>query len=149
VAGDWRGAAAAWERLGCPYEQARALGDGDEAAQRAALVLFDRLGARPDVERLRHRLRDVGARHVPRGPRPATRRNPCGLTPREAEIAALLADGLTNARIGARLHISPKTVDHHVSAILGKLDVPSREEAGRRAVALGLASRYGEVAAPK
>ena len=134
IAGDWRRAAAAWERLGCPYERARALADGDDAAQLAALEIFDRLGARPDLERLRQRLRAGGVRHIPRGPRLSTRGNPFGLTAREAEIAALLARGLTNARIGARLHISPKTVDHHVSAILGKLGVASREEAGRLAI---------------
>ncbi len=153
IAGDWRRAAAAWERLGCPYEQARALADGDEAAQLAALDIFDRLGARPDLERLRQRLRAGGVRHIPRGPRPGTRHNPFGLTGREAEIAGLLARALTNARIGARLHISPKTVDHHVSAILGKLGVSSREEAGRLAVKHGLipspAREDGEVARPK
>ena len=69
IAGDWRRAAAAWERLGCPYEQARALADGDAAAQLAALQIFDRLGARPDLERLRQRLRAEGVRHIPRGPR--------------------------------------------------------------------------------
>ncbi|HUP36453.1 MAG TPA: LuxR C-terminal-related transcriptional regulator, partial [Candidatus Limnocylindria bacterium] len=145
IAGDWRRAAALWERLGCPYERARALAEGGEAAQRAALEIFDRLGARPDLERLRQRLRASGARHIPRGPRPSTRGNPLGLTAREAEIAALLARALTNARIGARLHISPKTVDHHVSAILGKLGVASREEAGRVALKLGL----GEAVAPR
>jgi ATP/maltotriose-dependent transcriptional regulator MalT len=145
IAGDWRRAAALWERLGCPYERARALVEGDEAAQRSALEIFDRLGAQPDLERLRQRLRAAGARHIPRGPRPSTRGNPLGLTAREAEIAALLARALTNARIGARLHISPKTVDHHVSAILGKLGVASREEAGRVALKLGL----GEAVAPR
>ena len=100
--------------------------------------IFDRLGARPDLERLRQRLRAGGARHIPRGPRPSTRGNPFGLTAREAEIAALLAGLSPMPRIGARLHISPKTVDHHVSAILGKLGVRSREEAGRLAVKLGL-----------
>ena len=153
VGGDWRGAAAAWERLGCPYERARALAEGDEPAQLAALELFDRLGARPDLERLRQRMRAGGARHIPRGPRPSTRGNPFGLTAREAEIAALLAGSLTNAAIGARLHISPKTVDHHVSAILGKLGVPSRDQAGRLAVKLGLVPeatrQHGEIAAPK
>jgi DNA-binding CsgD family transcriptional regulator len=140
VAGDWRRAATLRERLGCPYERARALAEGDEPAQLAALEIFDRLGARPDLERLRA----SGARHIPRGPRPATRGNPLGLSAREAEIAALLARALTNARIGARLHISPKTVDHHVSAILGKLDVASREEAGRVALQLGLGPQDGE-----
>jgi DNA-binding CsgD family transcriptional regulator/tetratricopeptide (TPR) repeat protein len=153
VGGDWRRAAAAWERLGCPYEQARALADGDAAAQLAALAIFDRLGARPDLERVRKRLRAGGMRHVPRGSRLSTRSNPSGLTAREAEIAALLARALTNARIGARLHISPKTVDHHVSAILAKLGVASREEAGRLAITLGLtrheSRRDGEVDTPK
>jgi len=149
AAGDWRRAAALWTRLGCPYERARALAEGDEPAQRAALEIFDRLGARPDLERLRQRLRAEGVRHIPRGPRPSTRGNPLGLTAREAEIAALLPRALTNARIGARLHISPKTVDHHVSAILGKLGVASREEAGRVAVKLGLASQDGEAVTPK
>jgi len=153
VAGDWRRAAAAWERLGCPYEQARALADGDEAAQLTALEIFDRLGARPDLERLRQRLRAGGVRHIPRGPRPSTRANQFGLTAREIEITALLARALTNARIGALLHISPKTVDHHVSAILGKLGVTSREAAGRLAMQQGLipdvAREDREVAKPK
>ena len=153
VAGHWRRAATAWERIGCPYEQARALADGDEAAQLVALELFDRLGARPDLERLRQRLRAGGVRHIPRGPRATTRENRFGLTAREAEIAALLARALTNARIGASLHISPKTVDHHVSAILGKLGVSTREEAGRLAVQHGLAdgpaAKDRETVAPK
>ena len=136
AAGDWRRAAALWERLGCPYERARALAEGDAPAQLLALQIFDRLGARPDLDRLRQRLRASGARHIPRGPRPSTRGNAFGLTARELEITALL--GLTNARIGARLHISPKTVDHHVSAILAKLDVATREEAGRMAAQHGL-----------
>ena len=138
IRGDWRRAAQAWERLGCPYERARALADGDEAARLAAVEALDRLGARPELDRLRQRLRAEGVRRIPRGPRPSTRGNPLGLTAREVEIAALLARALTNARIAARLHISPKTVDHHVSAVLGKLGVASREEAGRAAVRLGL-----------
>jgi DNA-binding NarL/FixJ family response regulator len=92
-------------------------------------------------------------RHVPRGPRPRTRGHPFGLTGREAEILALLAQALTNSRIGARLHISPKTVDHHVSAILGKLGVASRGEAGRVAVRRGLlpgpAREDGEAVPPR
>jgi DNA-binding NarL/FixJ family response regulator len=66
---------------------------------------------------------------IPRGPRAATRENPFGLTARQSQILALLADGLTNAQIAARLHLSPKTVDHHVTAILTKLNVHAREEA--------------------
>ena len=150
IDGDWRRAATAWQRLGCPYESARALAGGDAAARLAAVEGFDRLGAGPDLERLRQRLRAEGVRHVPRGPRPSTRHHPLGLTAREAEILHLLARALTNSRIGSRLHISPKTVDHHVSAILAKLGVGSREEAGRVAVQRGLVgAQDGEALAPK
>jgi DNA-binding CsgD family transcriptional regulator/tetratricopeptide (TPR) repeat protein len=131
ISGDWRQAAAAWQRLGCPYEQARALAGGDNAAQMAALDLFDRLGALPATAALRRRMRMAGVRRIPRGPRAATRRNPFGLTAREVEVLGCLADGLTNGRIGTRLHVSSKTVDHHVSSVLAKLGVPSRGEAAR------------------
>jgi DNA-binding CsgD family transcriptional regulator/tetratricopeptide (TPR) repeat protein len=131
IAGDWRTAAEEWERLGCPYEQARALADGDHPAQLAALEIFDRLGARPAADKLREKLRAAGARNIPRGPRPATRENPFGLTDRQMEILGLLVEDLTNAEIAARLHLSSKTVDHHVSAVLAKLDVHSREEAAK------------------
>ena len=88
MAGDWRGAAAAWEQIGCPYEQALALLDGDEPAQRQALDIFERLGARPAAELVRRRLRLAGVRSLPRGPRPATQANPRGLTNRQLEISA-------------------------------------------------------------
>jgi DNA-binding CsgD family transcriptional regulator len=128
IAGEWQAAAEAWEGLGCPYEQARALAEGDAAAQVQALELFDRLGARPAAEALRQRMR-TGGGPVPRGPRSATRENPFGLTARQLEVLQLLAEDLSNAEIAARLHISAKTVDHHVSAVLAKLDVRTREEA--------------------
>ncbi|MCA9955527.1 MAG: hypothetical protein KC434_12445, partial [Anaerolineales bacterium] len=129
IAGNWRGAAAAWEAMGCPYEQARALADGDAEAQKQALAMFEQLGARPMVERVRQMLRDAGVDTIPRGPRATTKENPFQLTNRQMQILALLVEELTNAEIAARLHISPKTVDHHVSAVLGKLNVSSREEA--------------------
>ena len=75
---------------------------------------------------------------MPRGPRPATRENPAHLTARELEVLALLADGLRNRDIAERLFLSPKTVDHHVSAILRKLDTRTRGQAAVRAVQLGL-----------
>jgi DNA-binding NarL/FixJ family response regulator len=65
---------------------------------------------------------------VPRGPRPTTRANPHGLTEREWEIARLVALGLSNAEIADRLVVSPKTVGHHVSAVLAKLSVRRRAE---------------------
>jgi DNA-binding NarL/FixJ family response regulator len=77
-------------------------------------------------------------REVPRGPRPATRRNPYGLTPRELEVLVLVADGLYNSQVADRLVVSERTVDHHVGAILRKLGVRTRAEASVRAVHLGL-----------
>jgi DNA-binding CsgD family transcriptional regulator len=129
MAGDWRGAADAWQQLGCPYEQALALADGDETAQREALALLERLGAAPAAERVRHRLRASGVRGLPRGPRPTTRANPQGLTTRQLQILRLLADGLHNSEIAVRLCTTPKTIEHHVSAVLAKLGARSRAEA--------------------
>jgi DNA-binding CsgD family transcriptional regulator len=139
IVGDWRAAANAWERLGCPYEQALALLDGDEAALREGLAIFERLGAAPAVEITRQRLRASGVRGLPRGPRPSTHANPHGLTSRQLEILLLLAEGLHNAEIADRLSTTPKTIEHHVSAVLAKLSVRSRAEAVRMAFQLGLA----------
>ena len=88
--------------------------------------------------KLRQVLRATGVRSLPRGPRPSTRENPAGLTNRQVEVLVCMADGLSNAEIADRLFISAKTVDHHVSAILGKLDAHTRAEA----VALALQSGY-------
>jgi DNA-binding CsgD family transcriptional regulator len=138
IVGDWQAAAHAWEQISCPYEQALALLDGDETAQRQALLIFERLGAAPATEITRQRLRASGVRGLPRGPRPATQANPAGLTPRQLEILLLLADGLRNAEIAGHLSTTPKTVEHHVSAILAKLHVRSRAEAVRLAYESGL-----------
>jgi DNA-binding NarL/FixJ family response regulator len=129
IAGEWQAAADEWERLGCPYEQARALADGDDAAQITALKIFERLGARPAAETLRQRLQKTGITRIPRKPRASTSENPFGLTERQVEILALLIDELSNSEISTRLHISPKTVDHHVSAILEKMELHSRQDA--------------------
>lgn len=129
MTGDWSGAAAAWEALACPYEQAGALADGDAAAQRAALAIAERLGALPAARRLRNAMRAQGQHAVPRGPRASTQANVFGLTAREREVLDLLAEGLTNAQVAARRHLSVRTVDHHVAAILAKLGVASRAEA--------------------
>jgi DNA-binding CsgD family transcriptional regulator len=130
ISRDWRGAARAWEELGCPYERALVLGwYGPELEQREALAILDRMGAAPAAQALRRQMRERGVQAVPRGSRTSTRCNPRGLTRREAEILALLSEGLRNAAIARRLFVSTKTVDHHVSAILAKLGVPSRAEA--------------------
>jgi DNA-binding NarL/FixJ family response regulator len=78
------------------------------------------------------------ARRIPRGPRETTRRNPAGLTVREAQVLELLSQGYTNARIARVLYRSQKTVDHHVSAILSKLGVNSRAQAVAAAFASGM-----------
>jgi DNA-binding CsgD family transcriptional regulator len=130
MSGDWRGAAGAWHALGCPYEHACLLArHGSEADQRQALAILEQLGATPAAQSLRRQMRERGVRRIPRGARASTRGHPLGLTRREAEILRLLADGLRSASIGKRLFISPKTVEHHVSAILAKLGVSTRAEA--------------------
>ncbi len=130
ISGDWRGAANAWRALGCPYEHASLFAwHGTEAEQREALAIFENLGAKPAAESLRRQMRARGLRRIPRGARSSTRGNPFGLTRREAEILALLSEGLRNATIARRLFLSTKTVEHHISAILAKLRVGSRAEA--------------------
>ena len=89
------------------------------------------LGAAPASAALRQRMRCAGVRKIPRGPRVTTRQNPFGLTTRELQILGCLSTGLTNNGIGAKLHVSPKTVDHHVSSVLSKLGAASRVEAAR------------------
>jgi DNA-binding NarL/FixJ family response regulator len=63
------------------------------------------------------------------------------MTARELEVLALVAEGLRNAEIAERLFLSEKTVGHHVSAILRKLDVRTRSQAGAAAVRLGVVER--------
>src|SRR4051794_33598631 len=141
LAGDSGGAYAAWMELGCPYEAALAGAEGDGDLSRQALDQLHRLGARAAATLVARRLRERGARGLPRGPRPHTSENPAQLTAREVEIATLLADGLRNGEIAERLFISRRTVDHHVSAILHKLGVGSRGQVAAAAARLGLISR--------
>jgi DNA-binding CsgD family transcriptional regulator/tetratricopeptide (TPR) repeat protein len=66
---------------------------------------------------------------------------PASLTPREREVVALLAEGLTNSQLAERLYISPRTAAVHVSNVLSKLDMGSRTEVAAWAVRTGLARR--------
>ena len=142
IAGDWRRAADLWAELGCPYETALALADSDDNdVLRSALESLQQLGARPAAALVARRLRERGARGLPRGPRPGTRENTANLTPRQVEVLLLLSEGLGNAEIAERLFVSQRTVDHHVSAILGKLDVHSRGQAAAEAARLGITPR--------
>ena len=138
--GRWRSAAALWKRLGMPYEQALALIEADEEAQKEALTILEKLGAGPLLAIARQRLRAGGVRRIPTGPRPSTRANLAGLTSREVEVLKLLARGHSNSELARRLHVSSRTVEHHVAAILEKLSVHSRTEAVVAAFGLGLAS---------
>ena len=142
IAGDWRGAADMWTDLDSPYEAALALADSqDEETVRRGLQELHRLGAQAAAAIVARRLRERGARGLPRGPRPTTQKNPANLTAREIEVLGLVAQGLRNAQIAERLVLSEKTIDHHVSAILRKLDVRTRGEASAQAVTLGLAGQ--------
>jgi len=135
-------AAEAWYALGCQYEAALALaGARDETALRRSLAELQRLGARTTARRVSRTLRERGIRDVRQGPRRSTRHNPAGLTARELDVLALVAQGYRNADIAAQFFLSEKTVDHHVSAILRKLGARTRGEAASKAAALGITGR--------
>jgi DNA-binding CsgD family transcriptional regulator len=137
--GDWRRAAGIWYGLGCPFDAAMALADSaDEAALREALQAFGELGAGPAARITRQKMRRLGIRSVPAGPRTATRAHPRGLTRREREVLEEICAGRTNAQIAKRLFISVRTVDHHVSVVLAKLEVSTRNAAASTAARLGL-----------
>ena len=142
--GDVERAVAGWTELDAPYEAALALAGSDSEDQlMRAFDQLQELGGRPATAFVARRLRDRGIRGLPRGPRPSTRDNPAGLTTREVEVLALLAEGLRNAEIAERLFLSERTVDRHVSAVLRKLSVRTRAQAGAEAVRLGLAPNLG------
>jgi len=136
--GRWKEAAEGWHAIGRPYEAALALSAGDENAQRQALEILDRLGAVPAAARLRREMRAGGARTVPRGPIAGTRANAAGLTRRQVQVLALVDEGLSNSEIARRLCISAKTAEHHVSAIMARLEATTRQEAAAAARTRGL-----------
>ena len=121
------------------YEAGVALCPGStEADRRRALTIFHALDARPAAALAARLLREAGVRGVPRGPRPSTKRNGGRLTTREVEVLRLLGQAMRNRDIAQRLHLSEKTVDHHVAAILAKLGVSSRAQAVSAADRVGI-----------
>ena len=134
---DWRAGVERWRGHQAPYEAALAALPGDNPAARAAVASLRRIGADAAARAfVRERIRfGFGA---PRGPRATTLANPAGLTRREQEVLAHLATGATNPEIATALHLSERTVAHHVSAILGKLEAPTRTAAVETARGLGV-----------
>ncbi len=137
IKGEYEKSAEFWRDRGIPYEEGLALMHGDEAEQIEAIRIFESLGAAATANKVRESLAHQGVR-IPRGKSQATRDHAAGLTARQAEVLGLLADGLTNNEIADELFVSQRTVGNHVSAILMKLDVPSREAAVETARAQGI-----------
>ncbi|MEO8406222.1 MAG: LuxR C-terminal-related transcriptional regulator, partial [Chitinophagaceae bacterium] len=130
--------AAIWKKVGCPYEQALTLFEGDDDDKREAIAMIQGLGAASVYEKLKMDMRSSGIKSIPRGIRKSTQSNPALLTERELDVLKLLQEGLQNKEIAAKLFISAKTVDHHISSILFKLDSNSRVKAVQQAIKLGI-----------
>jgi DNA-binding CsgD family transcriptional regulator len=138
IEGDWEAAAAEWSDWERPYEQALALSEGPPEAAISALAILDEIGAVPLATRIRRDLREQGVTGVPAGPRPSTRENVALLTARQMEVLRLMAEGGSNPEIADILFISSRTAEHHVSAVLSKLNASTREEAVAMAADLGI-----------
>ena len=135
--GDWRGAAKLWDEIGCRYDAALALLDSSqEAALRQALEICQGLGATATASIIRRTMRKLGVRSIPAGHHAATREHPIRPNPPRRGNPRPYRAGRTYAEIAARLVISAKTVDHHVSAILAKLGVRTRHAAAEAAMSL-------------
>lgn len=138
LAGSWADAARAWESLDSPLWQAYALGlDTDLGSAQQAVGILEGLGASASIEAILRTRRDRGLA-LPRRPRAATRERVGQLTTRELDILLLLAEGLSTADLASRLFLSPRTVEHHVSAVLHKLGEPTRARAVATARRLGV-----------
>jgi DNA-binding CsgD family transcriptional regulator len=137
LAGDWPAAIGAWRELEAPYEAALAALPGDDRAAREALGALHRLGADGAARAFARERAQRGGRAA-RGPRRSTLAHPAGLTRREQEVLEQLGTGASNQAIARELHLSERTVAHHVSAILRKLNAANRMAAIEHARAQGL-----------
>lgn len=135
--GDWKRAIDAWRELQAPYEAALAALPGDDRAARQAMAALQKLGATATAQAFARERAARGARPA-RGPRRSTLANPAGLTRREQEVLQALDSEASNAEIAAALHLSERTVAHHVSAILAKLGARNRHLAVEHARRQGL-----------
>jgi len=133
-----RTAAALWEKMSCPYTQAQILFEGTEEDKKEAISIVHQLGAGAVYEKMKQEMKLSGIKSIPRGLRKTTQSNSALLTERELGVLQLLKEGMQNKEIAAKLFISAKTVDHHISAILFKLDVNSRVKAVQEAMQLNI-----------
>ena len=126
--------------IGCPYEESIALSHGDQTARKKALVQLETLGADAVAAKLRQELRTQGVA-VPSRRSPKAADHGARLTARQTEVLSLLAERLSNVEIADQLFLSPRTVEHHVAAVMSKLDASSRKEAVEAATHRGLLDR--------
>ncbi|WP_344211271.1 helix-turn-helix transcriptional regulator [Kribbella sancticallisti] len=117
-----------WEDT--PYELALGLAEsGQRESMLEGLQMLLHLGASPAASLVRRRLKKLGVSRIPRGVQASSRNNPAGLTDRQLDVLLLLVEGHTNAEIAEKLVVSVRTVDHHVSAVLSRLNARTRREA--------------------
>ena len=134
--GDPLAAAEEWSALGLPYEAALALTQAGEADAGAALAravtMLEAIEARPAAMLARRLAQRIGVADalpkVRRGPYKDARRHPLGLTQHEHQVLALVAQGMCNKEVARRLSRSPRTIEHQVSSVLGKLNAANRME---------------------
>ncbi|MDL9979057.1 ATP-binding protein [Microbacterium sp. ASV49] len=137
IAGSSDAAASAWDGLGSAVWAAYARAFSSDAATAAEAVrTFDALGASAVVTAVLRTRHERGL-PLPRRPHAATRAHPGLLTDRELDVLRLLGEGLSTAQIADQLVVSPRTVEHHVSAVLRKLGEPTRARAVAAARAPG------------
>ncbi len=128
-----------WRSPGCPYNHAMAIFEEEgEDGKRAAISIMQKLGAGAVCEKLKQDMRTAGIKKIPRGMRKSTGENIALLTGREVDVLQLLQEGLQNKEIASRLYISAKTVDHHITSLLFKLDAKTRIQAVRNALKLNI-----------
>lgn len=127
-----------WAKCGAPYYEAVCSFFAGQEEALKAVEIMGKLGATAVQEKMKKELRAAGIKKIPRGIQKKTASNSAGLTARELEILKHIQDGLQNKEIAAKLFLSAKTIDNHITSILFKLDVNSRVKAVQRAKALSI-----------